>query len=131
MDELASDWVVGDDHKRVCWVELLTKFDDALKVVVEYLLAIDVKLALTKSLLVSLHHHEDHLLIIIWALKEVLEITLLLNLLLRFLDLVHLFLVFKFQIINLFETFLSRGLRKSFWFFILVLLFIFVIIFAF
>ena len=46
MDELSGDGVVGDDHQGFGGVKLLTEFDDALQVVVEYLLAFDVKLAL-------------------------------------------------------------------------------------
>ena len=48
---------------------------------VEYLLVVKVEVALAEALLISLYHHEDHLLILVGAFEEVLEVPLLLDLL--------------------------------------------------
>jgi len=66
-----------------------------LQIIIEQLLGLKVKLILTQRLLISLDHHEYNLLILIGALKEVLEVPLLLYLILglfNMIDIVRLFL---------------------------------------
>ena len=87
MDELSPLWIVGDDHECLCWVELLAEFDDALQVVIENVLVLQVEVAFSKAFLISFYHLEYNLLVVVWTLEEVLQITLSLYL---FLALFHL-----------------------------------------
>ena len=101
MNEFSTNGVVGNDHQCLSWVELLTELDDALKVIIEDFLGVNVEFTLTKTFLVTFHHHKYNFLILIRALEEVLEVSLLLNLLLRFLNLVVHLHFFSFLIIYL------------------------------
>ena len=49
-------------------------------------MAFKIELALTQALLVTLDHHKDDLLVLIWALEEILEISLLLDFLVRLVE---------------------------------------------
>ena len=79
MNEVSSLWVIGDDHKGLSGVKLLAELNDAVQVVVEQLLILQVQFAFTKGLLVAFVHVEDDLLVGVGALKEVGNVTLLLN----------------------------------------------------
>jgi len=64
----------------------LTKLDNALKIIVEDVLVLHVQSAFFKAILITLNHGEDDLLIVSWALEEVLKESLSLDF---FLALLH------------------------------------------
>ena len=72
--------IIRNLHKRIGWVELLTKLDDALQIVIEDVLVVNIKIWLTECFLITSHHHEDYFLILKRTFKEIREIALLLYL---------------------------------------------------
>jgi hypothetical protein len=80
-------------------------------------LTLDVEATLTEAFLVTLHHHEDNLLVVVRALKEVLKVALLLDLLLRLLNLILLLLLG-----HIFKTFLTRAESETFGFLTVLIL---------
>jgi hypothetical protein len=72
MNELSSHRIIGNYHQCLSWIKLLTEFDNALKIVVEDLLGVHIKLTLAETFLVSFNHHENYFLILIRAFEEVL-----------------------------------------------------------
>ena len=81
--------IASNLHKSISWVKLLTKFNDALQIIIEQFLRFQVKLILTKCLLVSFYHHENDLLVFIRAFEEVLKVALFLNLILSLFDVIN------------------------------------------
>ena len=61
-----------DLHKGLSRIILLTELDNALQIVIEQILLLDVEFILTETFLITLDHHENDLLILVWALEEVL-----------------------------------------------------------
>jgi hypothetical protein len=88
-------------------------------------LTLDIEAAFTEAFLVTLDHHEYDLLVVVWALEEVLKVALLLDFFLRLLDLVQLLLLG-----HVLKTFLIGARSEAIWFLIIfILLIILVVIF--
>jgi hypothetical protein len=96
MDEFSSFDVLSDNHESFSWIELLAELDNALQIVVEYVLIFKVQLTLGKSVLMSLDHHKYNLLVVRRTLKKVLQEPLLLYHLL--LSILH-FFIFRLHFI--------------------------------
>jgi len=99
--------VAGDLHKSVCGIKLLAELNDALQIIVEELLRLEVELVLAERLLVSLDHHEDDLLVLVRALEEVLQVTLLLDLILRLFNVINIVHLILRSFCRLFQFFVQ------------------------
>lgn len=84
-------------HECVGWVKLLAEFDNTLQIVVKQILRIKIELIFTQWILISLDHHENNLLVLVWAFEEILEVTLLLNFILGLFNMIHLILLHVFD----------------------------------
>lgn len=87
-----------DLHKGLSRIILLTELDNALQVVIEQILLLDVEFILTEAFLITLYHHEYNLLIFVWALKEVLQVTLFFDFFRCLFDIIYGFVLLKLQI---------------------------------
>ena len=67
---------------------MLTEFNNTLQIVIEKVLRFEIKFIFLEAILVSFHHHENDLLVLVRTFEEVLEVTLLLNLILSLLNMI-------------------------------------------
>ena len=79
MDELSSLRITSDNHESLSGVKLLAELDNALEIVVEYVLVLHVELALFQTVLIAFHHLEDDFLVTSRAFEEVLDEALFLD----------------------------------------------------